>query len=133
MKPKTWRISAFADARMTPLVLVDHEVYHALTNCGPYFKRSLRPSGFLQIFKDFFSSFFRSISQKRSEFFFRRFCFIIRVPKLVLAVFFACLSSVYGCYNCTIPPPVRFFKNTCTSFSVDRVKILTLKTTNIST
>ena len=32
VKQKTWRISAFADARMTPLVLVDHivdhEVYH---------------------------------------------------------------------------------------------------------
>ena len=28
VKPKTWRISAFADAIMTPLVLVDHEVYH---------------------------------------------------------------------------------------------------------
>ncbi len=41
--------------------------------------------------------------------------------------------SAYGWYNCTIPPPVRFFKNTCTSFSVDRVKILTLKTTNILT
>ena len=62
-----------------------------LTNCGPYFKRSLRPPGFFQIFKDFFS-FFRSISQKRSEFFFRRFCFIIRVPKLVLAVFLRVLA-----------------------------------------
>ena len=28
VKPKTWRISPFADAIMTPLVLVDHEVYH---------------------------------------------------------------------------------------------------------
>ncbi len=28
VKQKTWRISAFADAIMTPLVLVDHEVYH---------------------------------------------------------------------------------------------------------
>ena len=28
VKQKTWRISAFSDAIMTPLVLVDHEVYH---------------------------------------------------------------------------------------------------------
>ena len=28
VKPKTWRISAFADARLTPLVLNPHGIYH---------------------------------------------------------------------------------------------------------